>query len=271
MKEVITQVCNALCIARNEAELIIATLLDTPRFELYHSQHISEPERTRLMMRIDQLKHGVPIEYITKRACFRDLTLRIVPGVFIPRVETEYFIDLIAREYNDPPDAILDIGTGTGAIAIALARCFLSSTVIATDLTTVAIECAQDNVQAHGLLDRVQVVQTSMLDGIDRDFDLIVSNPPYVPFSRLQSLPKSVKCYEPIRALNGGKEGIMFTQDMIGRSISHLRDDGIMAIEIDEDAVPALRDVIRRYNTVTVDFKKDLCNTYRYMFLRKVK
>lgn len=269
MRELITTVCKTLCVERIEAELIIATLLERPRSSLYFDEPIHDRTRTRLAMGIAQLKQGVPIEYITNQSRFLDYRLHVHPGVFIPRIETEYFIELIIKKTDKPPGMILDIGAGTGAIAIALAHAFPSSVVIATDISERALACASINIRTYRLAGRIHPVRTDMIKGLAASFDLIVSNPPYVPHSRLHSLPKSVKCYEPIIALNGGKKGTGFTKAMIENCLPAMKDRGRIAIEIDEEAVDDLSDFLKTHTCLLYAFENDLFHKSRYVFLEK--
>lgn len=269
MRELVKKVCDTLNIERHEAELIIATLLDRPLFSIYYKDVLDKNTATTLKMKLRQLQHGVPIEYITKRIQFMDLTLRVYPGVFIPRLETEYFVELIVKKMKKAPDKILDIGTGSGAISIALARVFPASTIISTDIAEHALACARENIDKYMLSKRIHLLRTNMLNGISDRFDLVVSNPPYIPFSRLQSLPKSVKYYEPLMALNGGENGTMFTKTMIEQCARVLMTGACMAIEIDEDAVSDLKGFLEYNSSMEFCFEKDLFDKYRYVFLEK--
>jgi release factor glutamine methyltransferase len=270
MKELVTHVCDTLRVERNEAELIIAALLDRPRFSLYFDTPIKEHTRLLLAMKVAQLQHGVPIEYVTNRTRFMNYVLHIYSGIFIPRIETEYFVELIIKNVHEPPAMILDIGTGTGAISIALAHAFPASTIIATDISESALLCAQENIRMYKLSERIHTVRTDMLHGLVANFDLIVSNPPYVPRSRLHSLPKSVKYYEPLKAINGGNNGTMFTRVMIERCIPIMHDCTRMAVEIDEEAVKDLTQFLKKHMSVHYWFAKDLTEKNRYLFLEKI-
>ncbi|MBN2619935.1 peptide chain release factor N(5)-glutamine methyltransferase [candidate division WOR-3 bacterium] len=269
MRELVTRVRDTLCVERREAELIVAALLDRPRFSVYFNEPIDDRARTLLVMKVAQLKQGVPIEYITNRTQFLDYQLCVHPGVFIPRTETEYFVELIIKKTKRPPDSILDVGTGTGAISIALAHAFPSSTIIATDISENALTCARTNIARYRLIQRIHLVRTDMLKGLAAPFDLIVSNPPYVPRSRLHSLPKSVKYYEPLIALNGGEDGTKFTKVLIENSVPVMKDRGCIAIEIDEEAESDLTDYLKTNTCLHYSFKKDLFQKSRYVFLEK--
>ncbi len=267
MKELIAQVSKDFKITRDEAELIVASLLDQPRFEIYLNSKIDRDSMKMLKGRLMQLRKGVPIEYITKKVQFMNYSLRIYPGVFIPRLETEYFVELIAKQVKVSPHNILEIGTGSGALSIALAHTFTQSMIIATDICHSAINCAQENIRGYHLTDQIQLVHTDMFEGISSRFDLLVSNPPYVPRSRLKHLPNSVKDYEPMTAIDGGKDGVQFILKLITYGKNHLNPDGMIAIEIDEEEVDILKEYLEKTRTRSFIFKKDLFGRFRYLFI----
>ncbi|KPL15928.1 hypothetical protein AMJ74_00280 [candidate division WOR_3 bacterium SM1_77] len=271
MKELVRQISKDLKVTRGEAELILASLLDRPRFGIYSNNKIDDTTRKFLKMKLLQLKQGVPIEYITKKVYFLNYVLRIYPGVFIPRLETEYFIELIEKMPYFAPKEILEIGTGCGAISIALAGVFPNATITATDVSEIALSCAQENIETYNLQKRMTLLRRNMFDGISETFDLIVSNPPYIPRSRLQSLPKSVKEFEPIVAIDGGENGTHFIHKLIKAGRPHLNEDGIMAVEIDESQVKPLQKFLSSNISTPFSFKKDLFSRFRYLFLRNFK
>ncbi|GAH51102.1 unnamed protein product, partial [marine sediment metagenome] len=108
MREIVARVVKELAVSRGEAELIVASLLEKPRFEIYLNDSIDQESRQFLRAKLMQLKNGMPLEYVTKRMHFMDYSLRIYPGVFIPRFETEYFIELIEKLIDFVPEQILD-------------------------------------------------------------------------------------------------------------------------------------------------------------------
>ncbi len=271
MKEIVKQVREDFDIARNEAELIVASLLERPRFEIYMNTEVNNNTLAVLKMKLMQLRKGIPIEYITKKAHFLNYVLRIYPGVFIPRLETEYFIELIQKLPNFNPQKILEIGTGSGAIAIALAHVFPNAHIVATDVSSSALDCASENREKYGLRKQIHLLQCSMFDGILTNFDLIVTNPPYIPHSRLKYLPKSVTDFEPIVAINGGKKGVQFITKLIQEGIQYLNPGGIMAIEIDESEVKILQIFLKRNIVQSFIFNKDLFSRIRYLFIGNIK
>jgi release factor glutamine methyltransferase len=213
------------------------------------------------------MKKGKPVEYITRTVQFRDHVLRIDPGVFIPRTETEYLIEMIHNRMRKHPRRILEIGTGCGAIGVALASVFPNACIIATDVSARAMANARQNIMDHALEWRIGLVQCSMYDGIAGKFDLIVSNPPYIPRSRLNLLPMSVRKFEPILALDGGENGVEFTQRLILEGKRYLSDDGVMVFEIDDDAVNALTRFLDDHSIDSFFFLKDLFGRDRYLFI----
>ena len=271
MQEIIKQITKDLSVTRNEAELILASLLDKPRFELYMNDAISHEVRHQLLARLMLLKKGMPLEYITKRIQFMDYNLSIYPGVFIPRFETEYFIELLGQVLNLVPKKILDIGTGSGAISIALAHLFPEADIFATEISDTAIECAKENFDTYGLTSKIQLMKCDICEGISQKFDLIVSNPPYIPSKRLGKLPKSVRDFEPMLALDGGPDGTHFIQMILERSFDMVHKDGIIALEIDEDSTRILDNYMNHHHYKEFTFKKDQYGKYRYLFIGKIK
>lgn len=267
MRELVRAVSKELKVDRNEAELVIAALMDRPRFELYMKSTLEEDEKTILWSRVMQLKNGMPIEYITKRVQFQDSTLRILPGVFIPRVETEYFVEMIQKIVPQRPERILEIGTGCGAISIALAHLYPEAKILATDISGRAIENACHNVRELRLESRVSLLQGNLYESIRGEFDLIVSNPPYVPHARMGQLPRSVREFEPLTAIDGGERGVQFIEKLIAQGMDHLREKGLMAVEIDEESVRLLKKFLISQNMASFFFRKDSYNKYRFLFI----
>lgn len=271
MREIVEQVVKELAVSRGEAELIVASLLEKPRFEIYLNDSIDQESRQFLRAKLMQLKNGMPLEYVTKRMQFMNYSLRILPGVFIPRFETEYFIELIEKLIDFVPEQILDIGTGTGAISIALAHLYPDVHIVATDISDKAIRCARENIKEYGLTDRIQLLQCSICNGVNTRFDLIISNPPYIPSSRLHSLPKSVRDFEPMLAIDGGQDGIQFIKLIIEQTAPYLNPGGIVALEIDEDTVVTIKEFLQTNGCDQFSFRRDQFGKYRYLFIGELK
>lgn len=270
MKGMIETARRELGVSGPEAELIVATLLDRPRFEVYCGAELSGADRARLRLRLKQLKRGLPIEYATKRVRFLDRTLAIQPGVFIPRLETEYFIELLRTLPRRPPRRILEIGTGCAAIAIALADVYPGARITATDVSDIALATARENIEACGLAGRIDLVRASFFNGLAGRHDLIVSNPPYIPAERLAELPRSVREFEPVRALAGGPGGLRFIRRIIDSSPGLLEPGGLVGLEIDEESPAALAGLLEGLGR-PFSFRRDLFGRDRYLFLGETR
>lgn len=271
MREIVEQVIKELTVSRGEAELIVAALLEKPRFGIYLNDSVDQGTRKLLHTRLMQLKTGMPLEYVTTKMQFMDYSLHIYPGVFIPRFETEYFIELIGKLVDFVPERILDIGTGTGAISIALAHLYPDAQIFATDISDMAIRCARENIKEYGLSDRIHLTQCSICDGASTKFDLIISNPPYIPSSRLRSLPKSVRDFEPMLAIDGGQDGTQFIELIIQQTAEYLNPGGVIALEIDEDTTAILKKFLQVSGYDKFSFKRDQFRKYRYLFIGNLK
>jgi release factor glutamine methyltransferase len=182
---------------------------------------------------------------------FWSLSLAVTSSVLIPRPETETLVEaaLAACTEVSPPASgrpvILDLCTGTGAIAIALARELPQARVLATDISRRALRVARCNAEAHGVADRVSFLRGDLwraLDGVltGRQADLIVSNPPYIPSSALETLMPEVQ-WEPRRSLDGGPDGLTFHREIIRGAPQYLRPDGVLLMEIGADQASAAR------------------------------
>lgn len=268
MKKVVKELSKEFDLDIGEIELIVSALLRKPRFELYLSNNVDEKLSAFLRLKLMQLKNGVPIEYITKEVQFLKYYLQIYPGVFIPRLETEYFIELITELINFSPARICEIGTGSGAIAIALADFFPEAEIIATDICSLAIQNAQKNISMLNLKEKIKLLRADLFHSFSYGvFDLIVCNPPYIPTERINFLPKSVRDFEPRRAIDGGFGGTAFIKKIIRQAPAYLikKRSGI-ALEIDEDEADSLDGYLKGRFTHYF-FCKDLFGRTRYLFI----
>lgn len=206
-----------------------------------------------------------PIQYIIGEQEFYGLTLRVTPAVLIPRPETEHLIEAVLADLKSvAPARILDIGTGSGAIAIALAHHLPNAHVTATDISPAAVAIAKENATRHNLADRIQFLQSDLLDSLSEEpysedaaatretrrerYDVIVSNPPYVPESDRATLHPQVRDYEPASALFAGDDGLDIYRRLIPQACTALRPGGLLAMEIgftQRDSLAALLEAWR--------------------------
>ncbi len=268
MKEVIKTLSEEFDLSIEETELIVSTLLRKPRFKLYFDGKISSNAIALLKMQLTQLKKGVPVEYITKKVQFLDYDLRIFPGVFIPRLETEYFVELIGKLIDFVPQRICEIGTGSGAIAIGLAAIFPRSKIVATDICPLALKNASENIFLHNLAKKIQLIRADLFSSFSNHiFDLIVCNPPYIPTERINFLPRGVRDFEPRMAIDGGFGGTKFIKILIEQASKYsVKQKCNIALEIDEDEEVEL-DSYLRDKFAHYSFLKDLFGRVRYLFI----
>jgi len=173
-----------------------------------------------------------PMAYLLGRQEFWGLSFEVTRDVLIPRPETELLIEL-AVELLDPgrPLLLADIGTGSGCIAVALATTFPLARVTATDISAAALRTARRNAERHGVADRVEFVRTSLFDGIEKQFDFIASNPPYVAEAVRDTLQPEVREHEPGGALFAGRDGLAVIRQLLQHVWSRLKPDAPFVFE----------------------------------------
>jgi release factor glutamine methyltransferase len=235
---------------RLSAELLLAHVLDYPRIKLYtdYERELSEPMLTRFRGLVQRAGEQEPIAYLTGKAHFFSLEFDVGPGVLIPRPDTETLVETAigyARNTTGlETPRILDLCTGSGCIAAALAKSLPTAQVIAIDKSEKAAAVAKANMDKLGLADRVTVVTGDLFaplaDMVDvRPFDLITANPPYIPTDQIAGLDRNVKDYEPLEALDGGMDGLMIHHRILHEGLDRLVPGGRMYLEIAFDQADA--------------------------------
>jgi release factor glutamine methyltransferase len=231
---------------RLAAQWLLAAATGLERIELYtrHDQPLSEQERVFLREAIRRRILGEPLQYILGRAPFRRLELKVRPGVLIPRPETEVLVEWLIGRFIDqtsPSSSILEIGTGTGAIALALLHELPSCLVVATDIDSTAIELARENAQSLGVQERLTLIEDDLAGSLvaclsrQASFDAVVSNPPYIPTEELDGLPEEVIRFEARAALDGGFDGLVIFRRILEQARVLLKPGGILACELHEE------------------------------------
>jgi release factor glutamine methyltransferase len=231
------------------AELLLMHVLRRERTWLYaHPEYeLSAEEAAAYAQFVEQRSTGVPTQYLTGRQEFWGLEFEVGPGVLIPRPETEHVIEValaLIGPRRTQPLRIADVGTGSGCIAIALARELPRAEIVATDISAVALDYARRNAERHGVSRRVEFLQSNLLDacldfsGPSRNsFDLIVSNPPYVGRNDAAGLPREVREHEPAEALFAGEHGLDMYPALIDQAARALSPNGILVLEIGYNGV----------------------------------
>ncbi len=233
---------------RLDAEILLAQALNCQRIQLYTAfdDLPNEERRTAFRELVRQRAEGTPVAYLVGRREFFSLSFQVGPGVLIPRPETELIVvtllDLAKQlpstsgrgAAGEGPPLIADVGTGSGILAVALAKHLPAAQVVATDTSKAALEIAAENARRHGVAERVQCVECDLLSGVatERKFDFIVSNPPYVSAAEYEKLPRDVKNFEPREALLAGPLGTEVVERLILQAAERLRPGGHLLIEI---------------------------------------
>lgn len=213
-------------------DFLLEKLFDLSSTELLINYQTTMPvnQWQQFQSAIDQLLNGVPPQYITGKADFYGLVMKVTPDVLIPRVETEELVDWILTENPPTRLSVLDIGTGSGAIAIALKKQRPEWEVTASDISEAAIDIARQNAQANRT--QIHFVVSDIFDNLDDSYDIIVSNPPYIANDEKKDMDQSVIDNEPDLALYAEDQGLAIYKRIAAGACEHLNSPGKMFLEI---------------------------------------
>ncbi len=224
---------------RLDAEILLAHTLNLDRVGLYlnFDRPLTREELSSYRGVVLRRAKREPIQYIIGYKEFWSLDLKVGPGVLIPRPETELLVECALRYISErePPLSMLDIGTGCGAISIALAKEMPELRVWAVDSSVDAIRYARENIERHHVNERIKLFVGRCLEPVKEkqvSFDAIVSNPPYVRSKELSSLQPEIRDFEPIEALDGGEDGLGVIREIVSASPGYLKESGRIFIEI---------------------------------------
>ena len=259
--------------AELDAELLLLHALRLPRSTIYAypGRLLSAKEQETYAAAITRRLRMEPIQYITGTQEFFGLEFEVGPGVLIPRPETELLVEAVLdRLPRDKAVRILDVGTGSGAIAVALASRLQEARVIAVDVSAAALEIAGRNVRRHGVEQRIELRISDLLEGLPetgRRFDAIVSNPPYVPRQDRASMHPQVREFEPAQALFAGEDGLEIYRRLIPAARGSLTPCGLLAMEIGFGQRESIAGLLEGWRGV--DFLPDLQGIPRVAVARR--
>jgi len=249
---------------RREAELLLRVLLGRERAHLIaHAEEAVDPSGARCARDwFARRRSGEPAAYITGRREFYGMSLRVTPDVLIPRPETERLVELaLERLPADSSLGVLELGTGSGAIALALAMERPGLRITATDISQAALSLARENAQRHGV--EIEFVQSDWFEGLGPGlFDLIVSNPPYVAAGD-EHLDRGDVRFEPRLALVGGETGLTCIETIVGQARSRLRSGGALLLEHGYDQGDSCIGLFRHLGYAAVEDFADLAGLPR--------
>ena len=248
--------------ARADAELLLRHLLQKDRAWLitHGGDEIGSDHWEAYFALLERRYHGAPIQYILGEAEFYGLRFRVTPDALIPRPETEHLVEhtiRLATEFADP--RIVDVGAGSGAIAVALAVNLLNAHITTIDVSPDALELARENAVRNRVAERIRFLGGDLLEPVSGEqFDLIVSNPPYVPDADRASLSVEVREYEPAQALFAGKDGLDVYRRLIPAAYTALAPGGYILLEIGYGQPEGVRALLAASGFEAVHFLPDL-------------
>lgn len=253
-----------------EARDLLAALLDVPRHwpVLRENKWVEKNIWSRACAAADKRAAGAPLAYAVGRANFRQLTLDVDERVLIPRPETELLVDLVLERCR-LGGTVVDVGTGSGAIALSLAMEGKFERIIATDVSADALDVARSNAQPLGTRN-VEFVHGDLLHPVPGPVGptlaAVVSNPPYISFSEIAELPASVRDWEPMMALLSARDGLDTTARLVRQAAARLEPDGLLALEVDARRAALVAEMVSsdaRYGDVSVHL--DLAGRERFV------
>lgn len=261
---------------RANAEVLLAHVLGMQRIDLYlhYDQPLTSDELARYREVVRRRAAHEPTQYIVQEQEFWSLGLTVNPSVLIPRPETELLVEKALQILGDKPARVLDLGTGSGAIALALAKECPSAKLFATDASIQALQVARHNAHRHRLTERVTFVAMNLFTAFSTGeavFDLIISNPPYVGAQEFNQLPAEIAQYEPKSALWGGNpQGLGIILQIIDTGLPYLEPGGVLLLEIGQGQAQLLGETLQSNpNFKEHQFHKDYSDILRVLEMRK--
>lgn len=266
--------------ARLDAELLLGHLLDLPHLELWlrQSEALTQAQAAKFERLLDRRAAREPLQYITGWTSFLRLDLHVSRDVLVPRPETEILAQLAIEhlKLRPAPLSALDWGTGSGCLALALARGVPTAEIVAIDASPDALRIARANATAHRLADHLHFLggrgwealrSATTPRPLPTRFDLIVSNPPYIPTAEIETLSPEVRDHEPRLALDGGPDGLDCFRELAATAAPWLKPEGRMLLEFGDGQAPALQVLFRENGWGIIAVEKDLSGRERILIV----
>jgi len=258
---------------RLDAEVLLAHAKQTDRIALYtgFDTEVDELVRGRFRELIKRRAAGCPVAYLVGYREFYSLAFDVTPDVLIPRPETEFLVmsalDWAKAKDPERPWRILEVGTGSGIVAVCLAKYLPRATIVATDISAPAIAVAQKNAEKHGVADRIQFeVQDLATIRQVADCEMLISNPPYIGNRESEDLARDVRDHEPHTALFGGQRGDEFSSRLLDLAAPHLPQNAPVFFEINANLADEMRSLASRFDRFTsVEILSDLAGLPRIL------
>jgi release factor glutamine methyltransferase len=254
---------------RLNAEHLLAHALGRTRMELYleFERALTQTELAPLREFVKRRGQGEPLQHLLGTVEFCGHVFAIDKRAMVPRPETEELVELLKSEIRNPQSAIVDVGTGSGVIALSLAAAFPEAKVHAVDISEDALALARENAARLGLEARIKFTKRHLLENFREQFDLIAANLPYVSIRDRQSLAREV-LHDPAVALFAGETGDELIRELIEEATSHLRPGGLLALEIGLGQAEALAGLLTQKKYRDIQPRNDYSGETRFMFAR---
>lgn len=253
-----------------KAKLLLSYVLIKPKEFLIinEEKNLSEAEQEKFNRLLEQMIDNVPLQYLVNKQEFYGIEFFINENVLIPQPDTEILVEEVINISNrENKKEILDMCTGSGAIAIALSKNIKNANIIATDISDKALEIAKKNDKEN----KINFIKSDMFENLkNKKFDVIVSNPPYIKTDIIKTLSKEVQ-KEPMLALDGGKDGLNFYRIIINDADKHLNSNGYLCLEIGDDQKEEIIQLLKQKKYKEIYSKKDLSGNDRIVVAKNVK
>lgn len=260
-----------------EKEILLTSILDCSRASLYTERiSLNSRQSEKFLEALSLRAQGIPLQYILGETEFFGFRFKVDNRVLIPRPETEILVETAIRQstVRSPQStaAILDIGTGSGCIAVSLAKFLPQAKITAVDISSDALSAAKENVLLNGIEERVNFVQSDLFSSPElsgRSYGLIVSNPPYIPAEDIKGLQREIS-YEPRLALDGGSGGLDFYRRIIAEAPQFLKNDGLLIMEMGYSQFSEIKNIFEKTgNLEIIEVVKDYNSIDRVIVSKK--
>ncbi len=249
-----------------EAEILLSYFLEMSRSEIYLNSDrvLKDIEKTQLEKKIQKRIEKIPLQYITKHQEFMGMDFLVEKGVLIPRPETEILVEEVIKKLKNYKCSnnlkVADLGTGTGIIAVSIAKFIEDVIIYATDISKISLQIALKNAQKHGCKDKITFLQGDLFEPFigrieKNSLDGIISNPPYIDSYDFKSLPPEIKNNEPKIALSGGIDGLDYYRKIIKKSPYYLKKSGFITLEVGINQSKIVEELILKENNFDEDIE----------------
>jgi release factor glutamine methyltransferase len=260
---------------RLQAELLLAHVLKLPRMKLYlnFERALTDAETATYRELVKRRSQHEPLQHITGSTSFCGLEIAVNRHVLVPRPETEILAEAgwsYLSTLNSQPSTVLDFGTGSGCIAIALAAKCLNANVTALDVSPEALDVAKQNAAKNNFSDKIQFLQGDGFAALPKEiqFDLIISNPPYIPTAEIATLEPEVRDFDPRGALDGGADGLDFYRRFALEARKFLKPAGKIMLEFGDGQADSIRNIFEQQKWIVEAIREDYTQRQRILIAR---